>query len=104
MEALLLKHPDVADAACIGIYDEQEATELPLAFVVAASDYIGTLSELEENVRAWVDARVAGHRKLRGGVRARTEIPKSPSGKILRRLLRDEIASERKTTSAKPRL
>lgn len=32
--------------------------------------------------------------KLRGGVRVREEIPKSPSGKILRRLLRDEIKKE----------
>lgn len=99
MEALLLEHPDVADAACIGIYDEAEATELPLAFIVLAASYNGAREQLEQNVRKWIDGRVASHKKLRGGVRVRQEIPKSPSGKILRRLLRDEIAQEKKGTT-----
>ncbi|CAO1629029.1 unnamed protein product [Parajaminaea phylloscopi] len=104
MEALLLEHPDVADAACIGIYDEEEATELPLAFIVPAANYTGAPAALEKNVRAWVDGRVAGHKKLRGGVRVREEIPKSPSGKILRRLLRDEIAQKTGKVETKAKL
>lgn len=36
-------------------------------------------------VRAWVDGRVAAHKKLRGGVRVVETVPKSPSGKLLRR-------------------
>lgn len=94
MEALLLQHPRVGDAACIGVYDEAEATENVMAFIVPSADWSGSQGELAKEVRAWVDRQVANHKKLRGGVRVRAEIPKSPSGKILRRLLRDEVAAE----------
>lgn len=97
LEALLLEHPLVADSAVIGIYDESEATELPVAFITLSADSNkGNSDELAKQVRQWVDSRVSNHKKLRGGVRVRSEIPKSPSGKILRRVLRDELAQEAK--------
>lgn len=99
MEALLLEHPKVQDAAVVGIYDQSEATELPVAFIVAGDNHKGSAEELSREVRQWVDSKVANHKKLRGGVRVRDAIPKSPSGKILRRLLRDELAEEAKSRS-----
>jgi acyl-coenzyme A synthetase/AMP-(fatty) acid ligase len=54
---------------------------------------------VETAIAAWVSERVANHKRLRGGVRVINAIPKSPSGKILRRLLRDEAGS--KKTSVK---
>lgn len=42
----------------------------------------------------WLHAKVAGHKKLRGGVRFIDEVPKSASGKILRRILKDQAKSE----------
>lgn len=48
-----------------------------------------------EKIASWVAERVANHKKLRGGVHIVDVIPKSPSGKILRRLLRDQIAAEK---------
>lgn len=44
----------------------------------------------------WLNAKVASHKRLRGGVKFVDEIPKSASGKILRRVLRDRAKEERK--------
>ncbi|KAK9378269.1 uncharacterized protein V2V93DRAFT_376254 [Kockiozyma suomiensis] len=98
LEALLLRHPDVADAAVIGHWSESEATERPRAFVVMPRG--GSAQE----VHRWVDAQVAKHKRLYGGIVVLGEIPKSPSGKILRRLLRErkgDVATEYKSVSAK---
>ena len=84
LEALLISHPDVADVAVIGIPDE-EAGELPKAFVVArpGSDLTA------EDVRDHVAQHLASYKQVRI-VEFTDEIPKSASGKILRRLLRDK--------------
>jgi acyl-CoA synthetase (AMP-forming)/AMP-acid ligase II len=80
LEALLLTHPAVRDAAVVGI-PHAEGGEAPKAFVVAS----GPLTSVE--LRDWVAERVAPYKKVRA-VEFVDEIPKSPSGKILRRLLR----------------
>ncbi len=81
LEALLLTHPDVADAAVVPIYDEAGG-EAPKAFVVAREP-------VEPDVlMAWVAERVAPYKLIRA-VEFVEQIPKSPSGKILRRVLRD---------------
>jgi acyl-CoA synthetase (AMP-forming)/AMP-acid ligase II len=82
LEALLLGHPGVADVAVVGVADE-EAGELPKAFVVAAEG-AGELDE--EELMAWVGERVAPQKRVRLVERIEA-IPKSPSGKILRREL-----------------
>ncbi len=79
LEALLLTHPSVADAAVIPVNDD-EAGEIPKAFVVKRAD-IGV-----DEIIAYVASRVAPHKKIRR-VEFIEQIPKSPSGKILRRLL-----------------
>lgn len=50
--------------------------------------------DFAKEVQAWVAARVAQHKRFRGGVVVTVAIPKSPSGKILRRHLRDRAAAE----------
>jgi acyl-CoA synthetase (AMP-forming)/AMP-acid ligase II len=79
LEALLLTHPAIADAAVIGIPDEQGG-EVPKAFVVPSAPLT------PEEVTAFVAERVAPYKKVRA-VEIIDEIPKSPSGKILRRVL-----------------
>jgi acyl-CoA synthetase (AMP-forming)/AMP-acid ligase II len=82
LEALLLNHPGVADAAVVAMRDD-EAGEVPKACVVPAGD------ELDPDaLMAWIAERVAPYKRIRA-VELVDEIPKSPSGKILRRLLRD---------------
>lgn len=81
MEALLHTHPNVLDVAVIGIPDE-EAGELPKAFIVPKGEV--TKSEIID----FVAERVAPHKKLRGGVEFIEQIPKTASGKILKRELR----------------
>ena len=81
LEALLLSNPKVADAAVIGVRDE-EGEEVPKAFVVLKE------AQTPEEIMEFIAARVAPHKKIRR-VEVVDQIPKSPTGKILRRVLRD---------------
>ncbi|KAF9110251.1 hypothetical protein BGX27_006594 [Mortierella sp. AM989] len=83
LEAVLLTHPQILDAAVIGIDDKEQATEIPLAFVVR-----GCTDLTSNQIIDFVASRVANHKRLRGGVQFVEEIPKSASGKILRKDLR----------------
>jgi len=82
LEALLLSHPKVMDAAVIGVLDD-EKEEIPKAFIVAAPDSGLT----EDEVKAFVAENVAPYKKVRR-VEFIDTIPKSTSGKILRKDLR----------------
>ena len=79
LEAILINHPAVADVAVIGIPDD-EAGELPKAFVVPAEEVS------DDELMGFVAERVSPHKRVRRIERI-DEIPKSPSGKILRRVL-----------------
>ena len=84
LEALLLTNPSVADAAVIGRPDE-EAGEIPVAFVVLKPDQHCTA----DDIKAFVAGQVATYKQLRE-VHFIDAVPKSASGKILRRVLRDQ--------------
>ncbi|KAF2794097.1 4-coumarate-CoA ligase-like protein [Melanomma pulvis-pyrius CBS 109.77] len=83
LEALLINHDDIADAAVIGVLTEDGHNEVPRAYVVADQKKIG-----EEDIKEYVKRNVAGYKQLRGGVIFLDAIPKSPAGKILRKDLR----------------
>jgi acyl-CoA synthetase (AMP-forming)/AMP-acid ligase II len=82
LEALLLEHPDVADCAVVGRPDDV-AGEIPVAFVVPANDALDA-----DEVMRYVAERVAPYKRIRR-VETIAEIPKSPSGRILRRFLEE---------------
>jgi len=79
LEAILLGHPAVADAAVIPSPDE-EAGEVPKAFVVLKA------AATPDDIMAFVAARVAPHKRIRL-LETIDAIPKSATGKILRRVL-----------------
>src|SRR5262245_15542561 len=81
LEAVLLQHPAVADAAVVPLADE-EAGQVPRAFVVLRS------ATAPDELLAFVAERVAPYKRVRC-IELVDQIPKSPSGKILRRVLRD---------------
>ncbi len=90
LEALLVSHPKISDAAVIGVQDDSQATEVPRAFVVSQP---GVFVQAQE-VIDFVQANLSNHKRLRGGVVFVDEIPKSASGKILRKELRQRVADE----------
>ena len=79
LEALLLTHPCVEDAAVIPCPDD-EAGEVPKALIVLKTH------STEEDILSFVSERVAPHKRIRY-IEFMEQIPKSPSGKILRRVL-----------------
>ncbi|XP_058465853.1 uncharacterized protein LOC131439169 [Malaya genurostris] len=83
VEAVLLLNEGIKDTAVIGIPDEVSG-ELPLAFVVLQPGVKLT----EEEIKTWVANRLSKAKHLHGGVRFVADIPKTASGKILRRELR----------------
>lgn len=86
LEAVLLSHPQVADAGVVGQPDPK-AGELPTAWVVKKQGATVTEQELEQ----FVSGRVAQYKRLRGGIRFVASIPKTMAGKILRREMKKAI-------------
>ncbi|KAF4981971.1 hypothetical protein FZEAL_2317 [Fusarium zealandicum] len=91
LEAILCGSEHVADAGVVGVHDASEATEWPRAYVVAA-DQTKTEADLKilaQDLKALVESHAARYKWLVGGIVFVKQIPKSPSGKILRRVMRD---------------
>ena len=84
LEALLLEHPQVKDCAVVGVADS-EAGEIPKAFVVLKPG----ATVAEDALIDFLRNKVAGYKRVRQ-VELVDAIPRSPSGKILRRLLAEK--------------
>ena len=89
LEALLLEHPSVADAAVVP-HPDDESGEIPKAFIVRRPGH-GVEPGYADDLMAWVAERVAPYKRIRL-VEFVDEVPRSPAGKLLRRVLlqRDE--------------
>ena len=92
LEALLLEHPAVADVAVIGM-PTADGDEAPRAFVVRQVSEAGKAVQPQE-IQRFVEGKVVRYKRLTGGVTFVDAIPKNPSGKILRRQLRDMYRSK----------
>ncbi|KAJ1358257.1 hypothetical protein KIN20_016645 [Parelaphostrongylus tenuis] len=88
LEDILLSHEDISDAAVIGVPDGKHG-EIPRAYVVRTNE-----SFMEVVVQRFIHGKVTSHKHLTGGVAFVSVIPKSSSGKILRRILRDQFQKE----------
>ncbi|KAI0400056.1 hypothetical protein F4802DRAFT_602374 [Xylaria palmicola] len=101
LEAHLLTHPAVSDCAVIPVPDES-AGEVPKAFVVrSAAAAERADADVARDICQHVEAHKARYKWLRGGVAFVDAVPKSPSGKILRRLLKDREREARRAEGAK---
>ncbi|PSN70287.1 acetyl-CoA synthetase-like protein [Corynespora cassiicola Philippines] len=92
IEGVLLDHPQILDVAVIGIRSPMGDSEMPRAYVVRKGGQENGLHEKE--VFKWVEERLAKYKRLEGGVRFLDVIPKTPSGKILKRELRELAKKE----------
>ena len=102
LEGVLLSHPDISDAAVIGVSAGgtsskhslakagEEGTESPRAYIVLKP---GSRME-EKEVQSYMRTRLAGYKQLAGGVRFVASIPKNASGKILKKDLKEMARRE----------
>lgn len=99
LEAHLLAHPAVSDVAVVAIPDNR-AGEVPKAIVVKAPG-AGSDESVSKTLVKHVEDHKARHKWLKGGIRFVDAVPKSPSGKILRRLIRDQEKEARRKAGSK---
>ncbi|KAI1263810.1 acetyl-CoA synthetase-like protein [Xylariaceae sp. FL1019] len=101
LEAHLLTHPAVNDCTVIPVPDERSG-EVPKAFVVKSSSVAGKPDEeVIREICRHVEEHKARYKWLKGGVEFIDAVPKSPSGKILRRILKDKDKEARRAEGAK---
>jgi len=89
---LFLTHPQLSDSAVVPIPDEMSG-ELPRAYVTL-KEGVREDDVTESDIKEWVKEKLAPFKRLEGGVHFIDKVPKSASGKILRRLLVDQIKAE----------
>ena len=82
LEDVIRTAPGVVDVAVIGVPDHK-AGELPKAFIVRASEDVK-----EDDINQFLEDKIAKYKKLSGGIIFLKELPKSPTGKVLRKDLR----------------
>jgi 4-coumarate--CoA ligase len=96
LEGYLVDNEMVDDVAVVGVESEELGTEVPRAYIVRKGGMKAVQKGDEARIIKWLAAKVANHKKLRGGVKFVDAIPKSASGKILRRILKEEAKKEYK--------
>ncbi|CAO3624147.1 unnamed protein product [Cunninghamella blakesleeana] len=92
LESLLLTSPLVADCAVIGVYDTANATEIPRGYIVL-KEGVEKSDATAKIIQKFIADQVVHYKQIRSIVFIDV-VPKSPSGKILRRILRDEANKE----------
>ncbi|OQO13431.1 hypothetical protein B0A48_01659 [Cryoendolithus antarcticus] len=92
LEGVLLSHPNIVDAAVYGVSDPvREGGELPRAHLVRRP---GASGPSDSEVHAFMREKLASFKMLEGGIKWVDAIPKNASGKILKRILREDWKKE----------
>lgn len=115
LEGILLTHPSVMDVGVVGVVGEDASIgEVPRAFIVLRPDQKDekdatsfdpksgkscqpNKGKKAQEIQDFIASKVTNYKRLRGGVVFLDEIPKNPSGKILRRFLRDMSKTDEKS-------
>ncbi|KAF2192403.1 AMP-binding enzyme [Zopfia rhizophila CBS 207.26] len=92
LETYLNSHPHVVEGGVGPVFDESQLTELPTAYVILKEHLVEEKARKQalRDIQAAVDEKVSGYKKLRGGVWEVKSLPKNPTGKILRKQLKDQ--------------
>lgn len=93
LEATLLLHPHIIDAAVIGVRRPDSDDEMPRAYIIRRPTAEGQRLTADE-VKQYTADRLAKYKGLSGGVHFVDAIPKNASGKILKKVLKEEVAEE----------
>lgn len=100
LEAVLLQHPEVTDAAVVGMMLSADL-ELPRAYIVMSTGRSTSQAQKEE-VQKFVADRVSRHKWLAGGIMVVDEIPRLLSGKIRRGVVKEWALRDAKGLSDRP--
>lgn len=73
-----------------GVWSEEHATDLLRAYIVPSAKLDNDMQQAAQAISDFLSLQVAGYKKLRGGIVFVNSLPKSPTGKLLRRLLTEE--------------
>ena len=93
LEAVLLSHPDIMDAGVIGVPANDYDGEVPRAYVVRRPE-ADTSTLTKEVLKDYAGDKLSKYKRLEGGVKFVDAIPKNASGKILKRILREQAKKE----------
>ena len=91
LEEILVQHPLVDEAAVCGIWSDQHSTELARAYIVLRKSEAvqqDDFPQVARDLSQFVADRVSNFKQLKGGVVFTNALPKNPTGKVLRRVLR----------------
>ncbi|KIY01138.1 uncharacterized protein Z520_02690 [Fonsecaea multimorphosa CBS 102226] len=95
IEAVLVNHPGVAEAAVIGVQESAETSEFPRAYIVPKKGASLTV----ESVKAFAAERLAGYKMLHGGVKFVSALPRNINQKVLKNVLREQAKKELRLAS-----
>jgi 4-coumarate--CoA ligase len=90
IEAVLFDHPNILEAAIVGVQSSVEISELPRAYIVTRPGATLTVQE----VRDYASKRLARYKNLDGGIKFVDSIPRNSNGKVLKNVLREQAKRE----------
>jgi acyl-coenzyme A synthetase/AMP-(fatty) acid ligase len=95
IEKIIMTHSAVVDCAVIGVYSSEFATELPRAYVQLVEGE-AEKKDMKRELLEYAHSQLSDAKHLRGGIVFIDSFPRTPSGKIQRRFLRDTVRTDSK--------